>query len=66
MSDTQAHDRVMASEFSRKLFAKATQRARLGLPAPADVARMAVFLASPMASHTTGQAVSVNGGISAA
>ncbi|MCA0243303.1 MAG: SDR family oxidoreductase [Proteobacteria bacterium] len=64
--DTQAHDRVMASDFSRKIFEKATRRARLGLPAPADVARMAVFLAGPQAAYVTGQAVSVNGGISAA
>ena len=64
--DTQAHDRVMASDFSRKIFEKATRRARLGLPSPADVARMAVFLAGPQAAYVTGQAVSVNGGISAA
>lgn len=66
VGDTQAHDRVMRSEFSRKIFEKASRRARLGLPSPEDVARMVAFLASADASHTTGQAVSVNGGISAA
>ena len=64
--DTKAHDRVMASEFSSRIFEKASRRARLGVPNPADVAMTAVFLASPLSSRTTGQAVSVNGGISAA
>ena len=41
-------------------------RARLGVPNPMEVATTAVFLASPLSSRTTGQAVSVNGGISAA
>ncbi len=64
--DTKAHDRVMSSEFSRKIFEKASKRARLGVPTPREVAMTAVFLASPLSSRTTGQAVSVNGGISAA
>lgn len=64
--DTKAHDRVMSSEFSRKIFEKASHRARLGVPTPAEVATTAVFLASSLSSRTTGQAVSVNGGISAA
>ena len=64
--NTKAHDRVMASDFSRKIFEKASKRARLGVPSPIDIAPLAVFLASPLASHLTGQAISVNGGISAA
>ncbi len=64
--DTKAHDRVMSSEFSRKIFEAASRRARLGLPGPRTVATAAMFLASSLSSHTTGQAVSVNGGISAA
>lgn len=63
---TRTYDRVMADAFSRKLFEKAERRARLGVASAENVAPMAVFLASPMASHITGQVVSVNGGISAA
>lgn len=66
VADTKAHDRVMSSEFSRKIFEKAASRARLGVPTPAHIAPLAAFLASGMASHITGQAISVNGGISAA
>jgi 3-oxoacyl-[acyl-carrier protein] reductase len=64
--ETKSHARVMSGELSRKVFEKAESRARLGVPTPADVAPMIVFLASPLASKITGQAVSVNGGISAA
>lgn len=66
VTGTRAHDRVMAGAFSRRIFEKAAARARLGVPGPAAVAQAAVFLASPLSSHTTGQALSVNGGISAA
>jgi len=64
--DTSAYRRVMASEFSQKLFAKAEAKAKLGVASPADIAPLAVFLAGPGASKLTGQAISVNGGISAA
>ena len=63
---TRTYDRVMAGGFSKKLFEKAESRARLGVASAENVAPMAVFLASPLASHITGQVVSVNGGISAA
>lgn len=63
---TRSYDRVMAGGFSRKLFEKAEKLARLGVASAENVAPMAVFLASPLASHITGQVVSVNGGISAA
>ena len=63
---TKTYDRVMASEFSRKIFEKAERRARLGVPSAEDVAPLIVFLASPLASHITGQVVSANGGISVA
>lgn len=64
--DTSAYRRVMASEFSQKLFAKAEAKAKLGVATPADIAPLAVFLAGPGAAKLTGQAISVNGGISAA
>lgn len=64
--DTLSYERMMADEFSRKLFVKAESRARLGVAAARDIAPLVVFLASPQASHLTGQAISVNGGISAA
>lgn len=64
--DTPLYDRLMAAPFSGKLFAKAEQAARLGVVTPPDIAPLVVFLASPSASKLTGQAISVNGGISAA
>jgi NAD(P)-dependent dehydrogenase (short-subunit alcohol dehydrogenase family) len=64
--DTSAYARVMSSEFSQRLFAKAEAKARLGVAMPADIAPLAVFLAGPGAAKLTGQAISVNGGISAA
>ncbi|MDO8704423.1 MAG: SDR family oxidoreductase [Sulfuricaulis sp.] len=66
VKDTAGYDRQMANEFSRKLFQKAESRARLGVVSPKDIAPLAVFLASPAAAKMTGQAISVNGGISAA
>jgi gluconate 5-dehydrogenase/3-oxoacyl-[acyl-carrier protein] reductase len=60
-------DRLMAEgTFSSKLFAKARPLAGLGPTGPEDLAALAVFLASPAAARITGQAISVNGGISAA
>ena len=38
----------------------------IGVPESEDIAALAVFLASPAARRLTGQAISVNGGISAA
>jgi NAD(P)-dependent dehydrogenase (short-subunit alcohol dehydrogenase family) len=64
--NTKTYDAVMAGEFSRKLFQKAETRARLGVPIPENVAPIIAFLASPLASHITGQVVSANGGISVA
>jgi 2-hydroxycyclohexanecarboxyl-CoA dehydrogenase len=64
--NTKTYDTVMASEFSRKLFQKAEKRARLGVPVPENLAPIIAFLASPLASHITGQVVSANGGISVA
>lgn len=66
VANTVSFDRVMSGETSSKIFGKATAKAKLGLPSPEDVAPLIVFLSSPYASKITGQAVSVNGGISAA
>ena len=63
---TKTYDSVMAGEFSRRLFQKAEKRARLGVPVPENIAPIIAFLASPLASHITGQVVSANGGISVA
>ncbi len=66
VAETISFDRVMSGDLGRRIFEKATRRARLGLPVPSDVAYAIAFLASPLAARLTGQAVSVNGGISAA
>jgi NAD(P)-dependent dehydrogenase (short-subunit alcohol dehydrogenase family) len=64
--DTPLYERLMAAPFSGKLFAKAEALAHLGVVTPADIAPLIVFLASPAAAKLIGQAISVNGGISAA
>ena len=43
----------------------ARSRAGLGLPSPADIAPLALFLCGPGATKITGQVISVNGGLSA-
>ncbi|MEM1344558.1 MAG: SDR family oxidoreductase [Pseudomonadota bacterium] len=57
---------MVPGRFSAKLFTKARAMAALGPTTPEDLAALAVFLASPAAAKITGQAISVNGGISAA
>lgn len=52
--------------FSAKMFEKASSMAHLGVPEPADLAAMAVFLAGPAGARITGQTISINGGISIA
>ena len=56
----------MMQPFAVKLFDKARQAASLGVAVAEDLAELIVFLASPQAARITGQAISVNGGISAA
>jgi NAD(P)-dependent dehydrogenase (short-subunit alcohol dehydrogenase family) len=63
---TATAERVLADGFSQKLFQKAAKQAHLGVARPEDLAAIAVFLAGPGGSKITGQAISVNGGISAA
>ena len=43
----------------------ARQRAGLGLPSPADIAPLALFLCGPGATKITGQVISINGGLNA-
>ncbi len=59
-------ERILAEGFSQKLFQKAAKLASLGVARPEDLAAIAVFLAGPGGAKITGQAISVNGGISAA
>ena len=63
---TLTHDTVMGGEFSGKLFAKAKQMAQLGVVNAEEMAELITWLASPAAAKLTGQAISLNGGISAA
>lgn len=57
---------IFADPFSAKMFEKASGMAHLGVAEAEDLAAMALFLASPAARRITGQAISVNGGISVA
>jgi NAD(P)-dependent dehydrogenase (short-subunit alcohol dehydrogenase family) len=57
--------RLFEHDFSARLFGKASKQAHLGVSTPEDQAELMVFLASPAARRLTGQAISVNGGISA-
>lgn len=66
IAGTPLTEMVMKEGFGAKLFQKAASLAHLGVPQPDDLAAMIVFLASPQAARITGQAISVNGGISAA
>jgi 3-oxoacyl-[acyl-carrier protein] reductase len=50
---------------SAERMAAARARAGLGLPTPADIAPLALFLCGPGAAKITGQVVSVNGGVNA-
>lgn len=52
--------------FSAKMFQKAAALAHLGVVESSDLAAMAVYLSSPAARRITGQAISINGGISVA
>lgn len=63
---TASTERITSDGFSAKLFARAAQQAQLGVPTADDIAALTVFLCSPAAARLTGQAISVNGGISAA
>jgi 2-hydroxycyclohexanecarboxyl-CoA dehydrogenase len=66
IAGTANYEQVMSNAFSNKLFTKAMKMAQLGVVVADDLAALIVFLASPQAAKLTGQAISVNGGISAA
>ncbi|MEX2629068.1 MAG: SDR family oxidoreductase [Tistlia sp.] len=63
---TPLYEQSRQDPFASRLFAKAEQAARLGVAEPGDLGALAVFLCSPASARLTGQAISVNGGISAA
>ena len=63
---TMTNERMQQDPFAAKLFEKAGKMASLGVAVADDLADLAVFLASPAAKRITGQAISANGGISAA
>jgi 2-hydroxycyclohexanecarboxyl-CoA dehydrogenase len=65
VTGTGSEQRILASPFAAKVFAKATEKANLGLPDAADIAELVAYLASPAAARLTGQVISLNGGISA-
>lgn len=62
---TATHDRIFAHPFAARLFEKAAKMASLGVAETGDLAELIHFLAGPEAARITGQAISVNGGISA-
>lgn len=66
IADTPTAAHVQRGGFGAKLFAKAATQADLGVAEANDIAAMIVFLAGPAARRLTGQAISVNGGISVA
>ncbi|MDB5636844.1 MAG: hypothetical protein JWP51_1752 [Bradyrhizobium sp.] len=55
---------IAADPFAGKMFEKAATLAHLGVPDATDLAEAALFLAGPQSRRITGQAISVNGGIS--
>ena len=66
VSGTATTERILADGFSAKLFAKVGTMAALGIATPEDQAELILYLASPAAARLTGQAISLNGGVSAA
>ncbi len=66
VTGTASTARITEGGFSGKLFARAAAQAHLGVATADDIGALAAFLCTPSASKLTGQAISVNGGISAA
>ncbi|WLP88999.1 SDR family oxidoreductase [Gordonia sp. NB41Y] len=63
---TASTERITSDGFSAKLFASAAKQAHLGVATADDIGALAGFLVTRAAAKLTGQAISVNGGISAA
>jgi NAD(P)-dependent dehydrogenase (short-subunit alcohol dehydrogenase family) len=63
VDDTAISRRLEAASAER--MASARGRAGLGLPTPADIAPLALFLCGAGATKLTGQVISVNGGVNA-
>ncbi|HET6507883.1 MAG TPA: SDR family oxidoreductase [Baekduia sp.] len=66
IGDTPAGRRALESPFGSRIFEKAKAMAHLGVVEADDMAALVLYLASPAAAKLTGQAISLNGGISAA
>jgi len=66
IAGTPTAELVTKDGFSAKLFEKAAAMAHLGVAEPEDLAELVLFLSGPGSRRLTGQAISVNGGISAA
>jgi 2-hydroxycyclohexanecarboxyl-CoA dehydrogenase len=66
IAGTATAENVLRDGFSKKLFESAAAQAHLGVAEAEDQAALVVFLGGPAAARLTGQAISVNGGISAA
>lgn len=66
ITGTPTAELVTQGGFSARLFEKAAALAHLGVAEPDDLASLIVYLAGPASRRLTGQAISVNGGISAA
>jgi NAD(P)-dependent dehydrogenase (short-subunit alcohol dehydrogenase family) len=66
IAGTPGADLIGGEPFSARMFAKAAAMAHLGVAESADLAEMILYLAGPAARRITGQAISINGGISVA
>jgi NAD(P)-dependent dehydrogenase (short-subunit alcohol dehydrogenase family) len=64
IAGTPGAELIFNESFSAKMFEKASAMAHLGVADSADQAAMILYLASPAAQRMTGQAISINGGIS--
>lgn len=64
IADTPGASLIAADPFAGKMFEKAATLAHLGVADVTDLAEAALFLAGPQSRRITGQAISVNGGIS--